>query len=272
VSLPWYRAPVDAREIPGVSLLRPEARWTYITLFGRARRRPKEKLGWILDELGDPPTIRTLAAWLALPRSTAQRHQSDLLDRGLLVRDLAGRLIVPAVVKIERLLDSRKKETTPAKSASPTTTSAVENPTPEQLGLPTLVPPEIGKAPTWDTHSISGFVEVEKDVRPVVFEGAVENPSEPATFGPRRDLIPTACDPDSQIAYLLAQLASMHEPWERALSNRRDAANIGRLAVAHPDALYEALAQESLKSTAKNPTAWLNATVARRAESREATA
>lgn len=252
------KAPVHVLELPGVASLELHLRWTFFAWFLAARRRPADKLGWLLDGTGAPATIATLAAWSGIPRSTAHRHANDLLERGLLQKDLLGRLLVPLVVTTER------------RFARPTASDdvaarPVDNP---QLPLP---PPSHGwnnNPRMWDGASLYE-VQTGRDVRPVDVVNPVDNQLEAPGFGPRWDLVPDGIDPTSDIAYLLARLAERHDVWARTLGDRKDAANIARLAMSNPAELYEALAQESLEPAARNPAAWLNATVRVRVEARE---
>jgi len=253
----WVKTPVELALFPSVLALPINERWTFICLFARARRAPTSLIGWLLDDRGRAPSIRTIGTWAGIPKSTAHAHVDDLQGRGLLQKDQGGKFLVPLVVTLERRFDRRHR-------SSDTQPAPVENP---QLTLPGLSGPPDTLSRQWDTASLYEVQKLE-DVRPVDVVEAVENPG----FGPRWDLVPSSLDRSSDNAYLLARLAEQHDVWARALADHKDAANIGRLAVAHPAELYEALAQESLEPSARNPAAWLNATVRSRTEAREATA
>jgi hypothetical protein len=269
---PWAKYPTALPLDPRLRRLRLALRWTYSCCYVWAC--DAVPLGYVVREDGLALSQRELGSYIGLHHKTVGRHVEELLRQGLLAIDLAARLSVTAIVQ-------SFPTAVPSTSSADGETTVPER-TGTQLSFPQPPPVAVpGEAPSGalftdsrgnDPPTPSMVLEVEKDVRQAVVDDDVDNYPPLETFGPRRDLIPKACDPDSEIAHLLAQLASMHESWERALSNRRDAGNIGRLAVAHPQELYDALAQESLEPTAKNPAAWLNATVVRRAESREATA
>lgn len=250
------KTPVDLAEYSDVRALPVVERWTFVCLFARARRTPSSLIGWLLDDHGRTPSIRTIGTWAGIPKSTAHAHVDDLQGRGLLRKDLGGKLLVPLVVALEHRFGRRR-------SSSDTPPAPVENP---QLALPGLSGPPDTLSHQWDTASLYEVQKLE-DVRPVDVVEAVENP-EPG-LGPRWDLVPESVDSESSIAYLLAELAASVPAWERTLSTPRDVANIARLAGAHPAELYDALAQERLEPSARNPAAWLNATVRARAEARE---
>lgn len=251
---PWFRTPVDVLDVPGMRTLRPELRYTYLGLFGRARRHPEERLGWVLDELGDPPTIRTLSSWMGLPRSTTKRHHDDLLDRGLLLRDLAGRLIVPAVVVVEQRL-GRRKDTTSTR-ASATSTEAVEIPAFETLPFLSGVPPADRNLEIRDKPSFSSSVDVEND-DVVLRENLGDSDVIPEL---PTDRVPAIVD-DDDVRYLLSQLVD-NPAWSRAMATPRDLRNLVVLARTNRAGVLQVLRQEVESPQARNALAYLNGTLA----------
>ncbi len=232
-------------------------RWTFLRCFTLARRTSPHR-GYLVTLSMRPLTIRQLAHEVLLPRSTTQEHVSWLVQRGHLVRDLAGWLLVPIVLEVER--DTRQTTTTTSRKAQTTSGENGDAPDPSQVALQVQVSGKTTKkAEIPDTPSSYVLEEIE-DVTWRLFDDPGENPGGSLLGDAMAALPPSIHSPD--VRYLLAKLGQTTPAWHAFPAAARDLALVERLEQTSFGALLSALEQETLSPTAKNPGAWLARTVA----------
>jgi DNA-binding transcriptional ArsR family regulator len=261
VRRPWVKTPATLRLELGLHRIPAGLERTFWALWPVARREPR-LIGWLVGDDESPLSLRELRHMTLVPRSTLGQHLDRLVEHGLLAKDAVGRFLIPSVAltEIRFAAGRRSGDDTVQIDVSP---AWIQDPLPVENGAragPEMPETGTGVSRSSRTPPLYGFEKEPRDVRHVVFEQAGENPPD----GPRFDLVPeSVTDPTSR--YLLAKLAAHVEAWGVALERPRDRGNIGRLAASHPAELCEALQQEALEPSAKNPAAWLNAVVGSKA-------
>lgn len=226
---------------------------TFWKCFALARRTPPLRAYLARDDLA-PLSIREIAVTFHLTRSTCHRHVAELIDRRVLVRDLAGWFLMPLILDIERRHNARTDDTT---TAPPT---MGESDAPQQVALTWPVPPQDENGPPVGQRLL-GFRSADVEtLRGVDMQEPGENPG-PSLLGDAMGALPASIhSPD--VRYLLAKLAQTTPAWRGFPSAARDVALVERLEATTCRALLSALEQETLSPTAKNPGAWLARTVA----------